>query len=174
MLSPPTKYAEDRLWSDAHIDQVKQIVGPHLVECSPFEIDTKEATDLIVLQNKFVRIACRLRRPGYERQYAREFTIRSDRSSGVRTELAKIIDGWGNWFFYGHVHERGHIHLWWLLDLAIFRATLIRRSDHVRCHTKPNRDGTTTFLAYEIDSFPKSLVIACSDNLHKQGKLELA
>ena len=79
-----------------------------------FEVDDKD-------------IACRVR--GKPRRYAsrfpNQFTIRYQRDNGTRTELEKIIDGWGDWFFYGHEHGP-NIYPWYLIDLSSFRAALIR------------------------------------------------
>ena len=58
--------------------------------------DAERNTDLIVLKLDAVRIACRVRNHEYITRYGDEFTIRAERPSGVKTELAKIIDGWGD------------------------------------------------------------------------------
>ncbi len=157
-----TDYQTDRLWSDAHIEQVKRLVGPYLLEESPFEIDTAQATDLLILQNKSIKVACRLRRPGFVEKYGGQFTIRLHRTNQSKTELAKIIDGWADWLFYGHVNDEGGIHLWWLLSLDVFRAVLIRDRETIRCERRANKDGTTELMAYDIGSFPSALVIASS------------
>ncbi|KPJ64899.1 hypothetical protein AMK68_00255 [candidate division KD3-62 bacterium DG_56] len=171
-MSPQGDYLSDREWSDSYIEQIKAIVGPYVLEPSPFEIDTKNAADLMVLQNKSVKVACRLRRPGYERFYG-EFTIRSNRASGVKTELAKIVDGWGDWLFYGHIRDENElIHPWYLLDLHVFRAALIRQHASIISKTLSNTDGVTCFKAYRIDSFPSEIVIASSVKL-EQGALAL-
>ena len=162
MSSLQTDYQVDRVWSDAHIEQVKKLIGPYLLEVSPFKVDTEQASDLVVLQNKSIKVACRLRRPPFAEKYGGQFTIRFHRTNRIKTEFAKIIDGWADWLFYGHVNDEGCIHAWWLLSLDIFRATLIRDPDSIRCEHKRNRDGTTEFMAYDIASFPSGLVIASS------------
>ncbi|KKK98229.1 hypothetical protein LCGC14_2644840 [marine sediment metagenome] len=165
MASPQADYQVDRLWSDAHIEQVKTLVGPYLLEVSPFKVDTEQAADLLILQNKSIKVACRLRRPGFAERWGRQFTIRLRRTNQTKTELAKIIDGWADWLFYGHVNDEGYIHLWWLLSLDVFRAALIRDGDRIRCEQKPNKDGTTELMAYDIGSFPADLVIASSGDV---------
>jgi hypothetical protein len=161
-------YQQDRTWSDQMIPDIKRIVGPCLLEPTPLDLDVKEASDLIILRARDMRIAARVRRPGFAEKYPFEFTIRAHRDNGHATELAKIIDGFGDWLFYGHATEDGQIGLWHLIDLHAFRAAMIRhkRSDDVRlCFKfKDNRDGTR-FMAYDLRSFPKSpsILVSSSD-----------
>lgn len=156
-------YANDREWADRYLSRIKAIVGPHLLVPAPFEVDSEQATDLIVLRARDMQIACRVRRPGYAEnpRFRRQFTIRCERDSGAKTELAKIIDGFGDWMFYGHATDSGNeIHPWFLLDLHVFRASLIRhRRQPVTFEDCDNGDGTY-FKAYNIDSFPPNIVIA--------------
>ncbi len=151
-------YANDRSWSDLMSDQIRQIVGPHLLAPTPMEMDRKQAADLFVFTAKNMTIAARVRRPGYAEQYPFEFTIRSARDSGAKTEMAKIIDRWGDWFFYGHEKDN-IIHRWWLIDLDAFRAALIRHKRiggvSLSFKQKSNGDGTH-FVAYDLRSFPSS------------------
>ena len=100
-------YSADRRWSDAFIPAIKQIVGPLLLEESSFEVDTQQAADLVVMNARDTTIACRVRRGGYADRYGYEFTIRAKRDTGAKTELEKIIDGFGDWMFYGHAHADG-------------------------------------------------------------------
>ena len=162
-------YQEDRRWSDQFIPEIKRLVGPHLLGVSSFEQDTREAADLVVLRANLVTIACRVRRPGFADRYGNEFTIRSARTNGVTTELEKIVNGWGDWMFYGHsdISESG-FDLWWLLDLSAWRAHLIREKmvggRRIRRGQKSNFDGATEFVWFDITSFvgEPNLVLAGS------------
>lgn len=160
-------YRADRQWSDRFIPQIKSIVGPLLLDAAPFELDAKEATDLMVFRARDMRIAARIRRHGFFDNYGNEFTIRARRDSGAETELSKIVNGWGDWLFYGHADERAsQITQWMLIDLDHFRAGLIRSSmnGHVlRTGDKPNGDGTY-FKWFDARSFPKhpKLLVASS------------
>jgi len=145
---------------------VRQIVGPHLLEPAPAEWDMERAADLVVLRARNITIACRIRRYGYAQKYPHEFTIRSQLDSGHRTELEKITNGWGDWMFYGHASEDDEdIDAWFLIDLAAWRAHLIRNRANIECVRKSNGDGTH-FVAFDVRSFkgnPK-LLIASSHN----------
>lgn len=147
-------YRGDREWSDTMIPQIKRIVGFYLLEPAAFELDAKEATDLMVLTARDMRIAARVRRPGYSDKYPYEITVRARRDSGAETELSKIVNGWGDWLFYGHADLNEFIHRWWLVDLSAFRAGLIRARDTIRCGDKPNGDGTY-FKFFDLRSFPE-------------------
>jgi len=169
-------YETDRAWSDRFIPAMKRIIGPHLLEPSSVEIDTKQAADLVVFRARDVTIACRVRRFGYADRYPFEFTIRSARDSGARTELEKLTDGWGDWMFYGHAAEHTPtIERWWLLDLSAWRAALIRDRDAVSPKKQSNGDGTH-FVAFDVRRFAirqgcRPLVIAASHPIVQANNL---
>lgn len=158
-------YDINRSWSDRYLPQIKTIVGEQLLKAAPDLLDTKQATDLLMLDAKDMRIAARVRRPGYADRYPYEFTIRSRIPSGGETELSKIINGAGDWMFYGHASASGEgFERWWLIDLRAFRAALIRRSlegSGLHWGSKVNDDGTA-FTWFDIRSFPAALVIDAS------------
>lgn len=156
-------YQSDRAWSDNFIPAIKQIVGPLLLEASSFEIDTTQAADLVVLNARDKTIAARVRRFGYADRYPHDFTIRSSRDSGAKTELEKIVDGFGDWMFYGHSDEsETGISRWMVINLASLRAALIR--DKAPWKKKSNSDGTH-FVAFDIRDLPESCLIAANFNI---------
>ena len=149
-------FDRDYDWQWQYLDTVKAVIGPYLLDVSSFEIDTREATDLLVLLARDMRIGCRIRRAGYADAYPYEFTLRSLRRSGAKTELAKITDGWGDWLFYGHAADEPGAQLarWFLVDLYSWRAQQIRskqRAGHPAMHV--NRDGVTAFTAFDLRRF---------------------
>lgn len=143
-------YGVNRQWSDAFIPQIKQIVGEHLLKPAPLEEDIRQATDLLVFHARDMRIAARIRRPGYAEKYPYEITIRSRLDGGSETELSKIIRGWGDWLFYGHANSSHWIDLWWLVNLHAFRAGLILTK--IKHGEKSNGDGTH-FEWFDLRSF---------------------
>jgi hypothetical protein len=155
------EYSFDRKWSDIMIPQIKRLVGPWLLEESSFENDAQQATDLMILNARDKRIAARVRRPGYADRYPYEFTIRSQRDSGSKTELEKIINGFGDWMFYGHASSDNLICRWWLIDLNSFRAGLIRDKAKLKFERRSNGDGTH-FYAFDLRSFSISPPILIS------------
>lgn len=160
-------YRSDRDWSDQYLPELRRVIGPYLLTPSSLEQDTKEAADLVVLRARDLTIACRIRRPnGYADRFPRQFTIRSRRDSRTTTEHEKIIDGWGDWFFYGHATESfPTICPWWLIDLSAFRSHLIRGESRraIRMGEKPNGDGTY-FYWFMIDSFPSEPALLISES----------
>jgi len=159
-------YSADRAWSDLHIDHLKQIVGPRLLVPSDFDVDTKQATDFVLLEARNWQIAARVRKPGYFDRYPYEFTVRSYRPTGVRTELEKVLhDGFGDWMFYGHhggiASKRGRplyvIGRWMLLDLHKFRDAVAASGGRLGQEMQ-NPDGTR-FRAYDVRQM-KQVVIA--------------
>src|SRR4030042_5530071 len=97
-------WGRDKQWSDRFIPEIKGILGQYLIGEAKEE-DQERNTDLIVLKMEVVRVACRIRKYEYIIKYGDEFTIRSSRPSGAKTELTKILEGWGNYLFYGFSNE---------------------------------------------------------------------
>ena len=156
-------YVRNRSWSDRFLPEIKRIVGPRIIQTAPDMLDWHEATDLLTLDGKDLRIAARVRRHGYSNRFPHDFTIRTETASGVPTELSKIVNGKGDWLFYGHADSAsGNLESWYLIDLKAFRAALIRRgAQGLTWGNKHNSDGTC-FTWFDVRSFPADppLVVA--------------
>lgn len=159
-------WEDDKRWSDRFLTEIKSILGIHLIGEPPIEEDQERNTDLIVLRMDAVRIGCRVRRNQYI-QYADDFTIRAGRPSGAKTELTKIIEGWGDYFFYGFSDGQQQSLAHWILgDLKAFRIWYSREL-HARNGFPPgarrdNGDGSSHFYAYPWREIP-GFVIASSE-----------
>lgn len=168
-------YAESRAWSDKWIREIARIVGPFLIVPTTFEQDTKQAADLIVLQGRHMTLAARMRRHGYADKYPDEFTLRYRLDSGTKTEFSKIVDGWGDWFFYGHASEdEFEIERWMLIDLNAFRAHWTREgwrtNRKIAYKDRSNLDGTH-FRAFDSTTFigdPKLIIGQSHPTKHPQ------
>ncbi len=160
-------YDANRSWSDRFLPEIKRLVGGHLLSSAPDHHDRHNATDLMMLDARDIRVAARVRRYGYAERYPNEFTIRCRIPSGGKTELSKIVEGKGDWMFYGHADAANtNIAAWWLIDLRAFRAALIRNQvnrTHLRYGKGQNPDGTG-FVWFDLMSFPSEppLIIANS------------
>jgi hypothetical protein len=159
-----SSFKEDYDWQFRFVDSICRIVGPLLVSPAPFDLDTREATDMLVLCARDMRIACRIRRPGFASLYPWQFTIRSWRDNGATTELSKIVNGWGDWMFYGHsAPNQRDLGVWYLIDLSAFRSHAIRHKELLCPIKKSNGDGTH-FLAFNIKRFPPKPSILIATN----------
>lgn len=148
-------YQTDKDWSDSKIEAVKTIVGPHLLRTSTFFEDTKQAADLLVLRAGGITVACRSRRSRYAGQFPDQFTIRTFRPSGAKTEYQKILEGWGDWFFYGHDGDsNAGFDPWWLIDLNCFRCQVKTGKVTPREEKLNPRDGTKFFAFWLRDFKP--------------------
>ena len=58
-------YLTNRNWSDRFLPEIKRLVGKHLLEIAPDPFGHFQATDLMMLEARDMRIAARIRRPGY-------------------------------------------------------------------------------------------------------------
>ncbi len=159
-----TEWTTDKRWADRFIPEIKTILGAHLISEGPCADDAERATDLIVLTLRPFRIGCRIRRYEYMERYPDEFTIRAGRPSGVKTELAKVIEGWGDFFFYGFADQDAQsLRAWRLCDLSVFRLWLNRcllttgKMPGVR---QENPDGSSEFYAFRVSSLPSRFIVA--------------
>jgi hypothetical protein len=156
--------ARDREFSRRFLPHLKQIVGEHVIREAPMEEDLDRNTDLIVLELNGIRVACRVRRPVYEDLYPDEFTIRTARPSRARTELTKIVEGWGTHLLYGFGDEaEPRLRRWVLGDLHDFRLWfgryLARHAGQLPGWERPNADGTL-FRAFRYRDLPPTFVRA--------------
>jgi hypothetical protein len=158
----------DKGWADQFMPDIKSVLGRHLLGEASLTEDAKHATDIVVLQMKDLRIAVRMRRRKYaeNQHYLGQFTIRTERRSGVKTELAKLIEGWGDYYFYGFegLHD-GQLGIWHLIDLKEFRLGYMRLLIKCERGTCPgeqikNADGGSSGCGFSYEWFLPSLVVA--------------
>jgi len=163
-----TDWQDRKRWSDRFLTEIKGILGVHLIGEPPMEEDAERNTDLMVLRMDAVRIGVRIRSNKYLGEYGDEFTIRAGLRSGVKTELTKIIEGWGDFFFYGFC-DGGQTRLvrWTLADMKVFRRSYMRmlaKSDAnvIPGIPKDNTDGGSSFAAFRWGEFPPEFIVARS------------
>ena len=126
MSSDYRTFSSEFKWSQTWIPRMRQLIGPCLLREATITEDQREATDLIVLKAEGLRIACRVRRPGYAHKWPNDITITCRHETGVACEWDKMIEGgMGDWFFYGHatspVAIEGDILPRYLIDLGCAR-----------------------------------------------------
>lgn len=164
---PIRPWKADKEWSDAFMPQVKRILGAELIsEASPVE-DALHNTDLMIGDRQLVlaaiRVGVRIRKPSYLDRFSHQFTIRAERTkTGNQTELAKIIRGYGDYFFYGIASpDADELACWALIDLGEFRLWF---NQELFAHRTPfdgpiaNGDGGSTFYAFNLDDLPPAAV----------------
>lgn len=157
-------YRNDREWSDTFSPKIKRILGAHLIDTSPIEEDIKRNTDMVITAAG-TRIALRMRRYDFLERYPDDFTIRLERSSGMKTEFAKIMENWGDYNFYGFENKAGDD----VASYSIGRLDVFRRwiREQIEKHNgayhlnrRVNNDGTTSFAIFDLDDMPDDYLIA--------------
>lgn len=148
----------DKRWSDIFLPEIKRIIGETFIVEPPKEEDEERNTDLIVLKFDSIRIACRIRKNEYYKRYPDDFTIRAGRPSGTKTELTKIIEGWGDYLFYGFSDEyEKTLSGWKIIDLNAFRLFfnryIARHKGEIPGHKKHNTDGSSYFLTFDTKKY---------------------
>ncbi len=154
-------------WQRQFIPRIKQVLANYLIDEAPFEEDAKRNTDLLVLEAKTVRIACRVRRYDYLERYGGEFTLRAKRPGGIETELQKVLRGFGDFIFYGFStpDEGGELAAWVLGDLDEFRlwhsrALSLLPKGAMPGALVPNPDRSSEGRAYRLSDLPAAFVRA--------------
>ena len=150
-------------WSDQYIPEIKKCLSEVLIG-EPSEVceDRDHNTDLCVLDLKPKRVACRVRDDKYRERYGDEFTIRTNVPSGNKSELAKIIEGWGDYIFYGFADDEG-LTQWFIGDLSVFRywfTHTLALMDKGECPgaKQVNHDGSSGFRAFKKDEIEGFIV----------------
>lgn len=170
-----SEWEKDKRWSDRFLFEIKAHLGVHLIGEPPMEEDAERNTDLMVLRMEAVRIGCRIRRYKYLSRYSDGFTIRAGRPSGVKTELTKIIEGWGDYFFYGFSNnDESGLSAWTIADLKVFRIWFNRQlyiNKKMPGDYKPNIDGSSNFIAFRWAELPSDFIVA-SAGLNKDNRTD--
>lgn len=169
VMKVEAEWQKDKRWSDIFIPEIKGILGTHLIGEPPLAEDSLHNTDLMVLKLDAVRIGCRIRKFDYL-NFSDEFTLRASRREN-KTELAKVIEGWGDYFFYGFSDRDGRkLSAWMLGDLKVFRlwftTTIVKNEGRVPGQLNENYDGSSTFRAFNINALPKDFIVARKPWLH--------
>ena len=156
-------WKNDKKWSDKFLPIIKPILGYHFISEPPIEEDMNHNTDLMVLKMDVIRFGCRIRRYSYYKndKYKNQFTIRTSRPSGGKTEMAKIIEGWGDYLFYGFSNEdETDLISWFIGDLNEFRAWLSRCFYNNRrpWEVKKNIDNSSEFIAFNLKEMPEKFI----------------
>jgi len=159
-----SNYLENRNWSDLFITQLKRELGEAFIDIAPEYKDTQEATDLVVFGIGELCFACRVRRFEYFEKFKDQFTIRLKLPNYRKSELDKIMEGFGDFYFYGFSNKRndgsGFIK-YIIFDLKIFREWFdyLKRSSRKECWEKrSNINNSPDFLAFKIDCFPSNMI----------------
>lgn len=157
-------WIESKRWADQFTPHIKAILGQVFIEEATVEADRTENTDLVlVMAGK--RVAVRIRdlaeRAAYNRR--NEWTVRLRRPSETPTELAKLMDGFGDYFLYGWGDPAVHrVVAWTVFDLAKVRSWLFA---YVMAHhalpgkQQDTKDGSARFLALCIDAMPPRCIV---------------
>lgn len=163
-------YTHDRSWETKYHPQVKAILGEHLVVDASDTEDIHRNTDLTTMELRNYRIGVRIRRHKYlagvdrttNTPYAEQFTIRATRKNGSDTELAKIMFGWGDYFFYGFENQaQDGLACWLIGDLYLFRRWFYSRGQAmIATSEKDNHDQSSSFYTFNVADMPAGFVVA--------------
>jgi len=153
-------WKKDKAWSDKFIPKIRGILGQVFFSLPTIADDQMKNTDLICMDMSGARIGCRVRKKIYLKQYPFQFTIRYSRPMGTSTEYQKIIDGWGDYFFYGFSNNAEDDFLMWIIgDLKIFRKAMSGGDMGI---LRKNYDLSSDFKAFDWQSMPPNFFVGIS------------
>lgn len=164
-------FTRQKIWSDKFSQEVKGIIGERFIIEDDKE-DMEHNTDFLLVNTKHLRFSCRIRKFEYFKRFPNDFTIHLETTTDAKTEFEKVVEGWGDVFFYGFSNElENGLHAWAMIDLKVFRKHLFYKSLDSQNTKRPFLDlerdkktspGSGYFLSFEYKDFPKSLVIDSS------------
>lgn len=167
-------YATDRARADRVMSDVQILLRTEcgwITEIATEQLDQQNATDLVTSTGLHIAVRCRSYK--FFERYSGEFTIRSHRINGTKTELAKITDGFGDVLHYGfleNVHHRYFRHI----DLAALRMMLKSVNLDEVSEEIPNHDHSTLFRAFKLKTFPPHFRIIMKEGEPLDHNLTLA
>lgn len=143
---------KDWEWADTFLPQIVDILKSNAIYILEIRIadsdkDTKEATDLVISVTGG-DVAVRIRRGKYHKY--RDWTIRSVRDSGAKTELNKLRDGFAKWYLYLWTDSENIVD-WILVDLERSRSSGLLFKDR---RNISNGDGTY-FVAIPVNEIKR-------------------
>ena len=157
--------ARRRIGGDRFRDQVIALVSRKgfQVSDSTRQQDMQEASDLLL---NGAGCALRIRAEKALQRWPDEFTIRAFRPGyGYDTEYRKIMDGCARHALYGFSDSNDEIVLMRLLDLDVFRRSLISDPERYDRDMQIGKDGVGYFV-FNIREFPAELVSQVWDYRH--------
>ncbi len=129
--------------------------------------DKLEATDLLLGKLTIavrVRDAFKTNGKGepYFKAYKNEMTLRGRIPGHLGTELDKIIDGYGDYMFYGWADtDSGSIMAWTIIDLAAFRAHVASvGKENLKATHNQNIKADSTYYAIDINMLSLNCIFA--------------
>ena len=174
MIEEPAGWVRDKAFADQFVPVIKVALATYLIQEATVEDDQQRCTDL-VLRADSARIGCRVRepRPEWWNENRGEITIRLSRPTGAKTELRKIMEGWGDLFFYAQAngtdrdHVDGTLSSWSLCSLPKFRELFVKQPRGEAYVVRKNPDGTI-FAVFDIKRKFNKIIVA-GYNLHPWG-----
>lgn len=135
---------------------IKAILGMYFFS-QDVNYDRQLATDFVIFKipDMEIRVGVRLRRYEYFLKYPKQFTIRWERPSGVKTEIHKIREGLVNYILYGFVDEQEKKLLqYFIADLEVFRL-----HEPIPIGIFNNNPPDSKLAAYNVTQFPKEFIL---------------
>jgi hypothetical protein len=159
----PESWQESHAWADRFTPHVKQLLGLACIQVAALDEDRQHNTDLM-FEVGYLRFPVRIRRIEHRLAFNRrnEVTFRFQRRSGMQTEFAKLLCGWGDCFLYGWGDDvTGQIRAYTVLDLHQFRywyTEAICQDARRPGQIQEDRDGSASFIAFCLDCLPPVVI----------------
>ena len=151
-MSWDSEFKEQWDWQEQKYQEIIQILQRHLsyivsIRVADKEEDTRQATDMVI-EVETGTVCVRIRSHGSHKDKYRGLTIRTKSAGNGKTEIHKLREGFGKYYFYAWADESDVLAEWVLIDIDKVRdAGLL---DEPVCQI-PNRDGCTRFMEISMN-----------------------
>lgn len=150
-----TYWKENHKWIDKYRDQITSTLSRDLSSKVVAVIDVavdegvNYSTDRIFEMEGGKKVITRLRKIEYMKYL--EWTIVASRPSGVKTELSKLRDGFGDFYFYGYVNDTD------VVKYFLFDLNLVRKKGILEWNFKErtNRKDGSSFVVVPFNMLQK-------------------
>ena len=152
-------WTQSKQWADQFIPHIKTLLGEECIQVATPDQEQRQNTDLI-FDVQQARYAIRVRRAEARLAFNRrnEVTLRASRGSGMTTELAKLMEGLGDCFFYGWGDSQTHrVLAYSIIDLNVLRRWLFETAltqGKLPGQLQYNADHSSAFQTLCLDCLP--------------------
>ena len=141
---------QDWKWASKFEERtVAMAITKVFMKCSTLEEDYSGTDWSFDVGDRNLTIACRMRRLRSAGGY-RDFTVRSRRASGAKTELEKIRDGsfTAKFYVYAWIDTENQVNEYVAISMDAFRKSGLVDTPSMET---ANRDGSTWFVAWSLE-----------------------
>ena len=167
-----TEFQINKDWSEVFsleiLRYLEAFLYPYKFEKGTLEEDRHQCCDFKAVGYELI-IASRMRDYKFYQKFSNDITISTKPSLDGKSELYKIMEGYGDYYFYGFATlDNLNILSWKIYDLNIFRSWAFKSA---REGTLPSENTDFHFIPFNTSLIPKIIVAYGGKNEHNTLRL---